>query len=85
MVIFCRPINSNLRVDYSAIVDGHQMSFLSSLVVFSMQRLIPFFQEDICTRLWCLYKGTCRTRLHSAVPGTECAPGKVGRKFQTHF
>ena len=31
----------------------------------------------MCTRLWCLHKGSCRTRLHAAAPGTECAANKV--------
>ncbi|XP_002121766.3 A disintegrin and metalloproteinase with thrombospondin motifs 12-like [Ciona intestinalis] len=32
--------------------------------------------DDMCNRLWCLYRGTCRSRLHSAVQGTKCGRGR---------
>uniref|UniRef100_H2YTT2 Peptidase M12B domain-containing protein n=1 Tax=Ciona savignyi TaxID=51511 RepID=H2YTT2_CIOSA len=32
--------------------------------------------DDMCNRLWCLYRGSCRSRLHSAVEGTKCGRGR---------
>ncbi|XP_076803513.1 A disintegrin and metalloproteinase with thrombospondin motifs 7-like isoform X2 [Clavelina lepadiformis] len=32
--------------------------------------------DDICNRLWCVYQGTCRSRLHAAVAGTKCGKGR---------